>query len=350
MIDELHSQGYHARKPVTDFGRMPVMTARIQHTVPQWYMKNWGDEKDRVVFSRNGEAHGPTNPKNILAKRDFYESPVLTVQDIAILSTFVAEHVKSENARPMAEAILEGALFHSTLKTLVLPSPHLSEDEKKLLSGALKGHEERRLSKSEDRAKDVVDRLLEGDADVLLDSKSALNFFEFLGDMKFRGRGTRAQIAQLGSLSEGGAAILAGIVGANMTCVHFLDRLGHPVTILRNETDRRFVTSDNPVVNILGPQEERVPDDDEYALYFPLSPSRALIVPPWKQRFTSETATEELVASLNAWIASNAHETLIAQRREDLTAALKNTGAPPPMRIWFEQCSSGWRPRVQRTS
>ena len=325
------------------------MTARIQHTVPQWYMKNWGDEDGRVLFSRNGKILGPTNPRNVLARRDFYESPVLTVQDIAILSTFVAEHVTSENARPMAEAILEGALFHSSLKTLVLPSPHLSEEEKKLLSGALKDIEERRLAKSEGRTKTVADRLMEGDADVLVRSNSALDFFEFLGDMKFRGHGTRAQIAQLGPLSEGGAAILARIVGANMTCVHFLDRLGHPVTILRNETERHFVTSDNPVVNILAPQEERVPEDDEYALYFPLSPSRALIVPPWKQRFTSRTATEELVGHLNAWIASNAHETLVARCRDDLTATLKDARTPLPMRTWFEERPSALRPCIERT-
>ena len=326
------------------------MTARIQHTVPQWYMKNWGDEKGRVAFSRNGEPRGPTNPKNILARRDFYESPVLTVQDIAILSTFVAEHVTSQNARPMAEAILEGALLHSTVKTLVLRSPHLSEEAKDLLSSSLKDNEERRLAKSESRAKGVVDRLLEGDADVLVESKSGLNFFEFLGDMAFRGPGVRTLITEAGLMSEGGAAVLAQIVGANMTCVHFLDRLGYPVTILRNETERRFVTSDNPVVNILGPQEERVPDDDEYALYFPLSPSRALIVPPWKQRFASETATEELVASLNARIASNVHETLVARCRDDLAVALKDAGTPPPMRMWFEERSSGLRPHVKRTS
>ena len=326
------------------------MTARIQHLVPQWYLRNWGDRKGRVVFSRSGEIRGPTNPKNILARRDFYEAPILTVRDISFLSTFVAEHVTSENARPMAESILEGALFHSTLKTLVLPSPHLGKKEKELLAGALKDNEERRLAKAESRAKAVVERLLTGDTDVLLDSNAGLNFFEFLGDTAFRGHGVRALIAEVGGLSDGGAAILTRIVGANMTCVHFLDRLGHPVTILRNETERRFVTSDNPVVNILGPQGDRIPDEDEYALYFPLSPSRALIVPPWKQKFTSETATEELAASLNAWIASRVHETLVGRYREDLaTAALKDAGALPSMRTWFEKRSSGLRARVKRT-
>lgn len=325
------------------------MTARIQHTVPQWYMKNWGDGDGRVAFSRNGQILGPTKPRRILGRRDFYEAPSLTVQDISFLSTFVATHVTSENARPMAEAILEGALFHSTLKTLVPPSAHLPAEDKELLSGALKDHEERRLAESEGRAKAVADRLLEGDADVLVESESALDFFEFLGDMAFRGHGIRASIAKSGPLSEGGAAILARIVGANMTCVHFLDRLGHPVTILRNETPRRFVTSDSPVVNILAPQEDRMPEDEEYALYFPLSPFRALIVPPWKQEFTAETATEELVVSLNAWIASRAHETLVAQCHDDLAGILNDAVTRPPMRMWFEERSSGLRPRVKRT-
>lgn len=326
------------------------MTARIQHFVPRWYMANWGDEKGRVFFSRNGEILGPTNPKNILAKRDFYEAPVLTVEDICVLSTFVVQSIKSENARPMAEAILEGALFHSTLKSLVLPLPHLSDEERNSLADALKDSEERRLAKSEGKAKAAVDRLLRGDVDVLVESESSLDFFEFLGDMAFRGHGAREQIAQFGLLSEGGAAILARIVGANMTCVRFFDRLGHPVTILRNETKRRFVTSDNPVVNILAPQEERIPGRDEYAPYFPLSPSRALIVPPWKRKFTSDTATEELVACLNAWIASRSHGTLVARCHDDLApVALRHGGTPPPMRAWFEESSSGLRARVKRT-
>ncbi len=325
------------------------MAARHQHYVPRWYMANWGDEKGRVVFSRNGQILGPTNPRNILGRRDFYEAPVLTMQDICLLSTFVSQNVTSENARPMAETILEGALFHSTLKTLVLPSPHLSEEEKELLSGALRDNEERRLAKSEGRAKAIVDRLLAGDVSALAESRSGLDFFGFLGDMAFRGHGVRALVAQSGFLSEGGAAILARIVGANMTCVHFFDRLGHPPTVLRNETQRRFVTSDHPVVNILAPQEDRIPDDDEYAVYFPLSPSRALVVPPWKQKFTPETATEELVASLNAWIASRAHETLVAKHPNDLTMTLADAGTPPPMQTWFEERSSGLRPSITRT-
>ena len=320
------------------------MTARNHHLVPQWYMANWGDEKGRVMFSRKGEIIGPTKPRRVLARRDFYEAPVLTVQDICVLSTFVAQNIQSENARPMAEVILEGALFHSTLKTLVLPSPHLSKEEKKLLSDALKDNEERRLAKSEGRAKAVVERLLAGDADVLMDSKWGLNFFEFLGDMAFRGHGVREQFAQRGLLSDGGAAILARIVSANLTCIHFFDRQGHPVTILRNETERGFVTSDNPVVNILAPQEDRIPEDDEYALYFPLSPSRALIMPPWKQRFTCETATEELVASLNAWITRNNHETLVARCHDDLVAALEGSGPGLPTRTWFEEYFSSARP------
>ena len=69
--------------------------------------------------------------------------------------------------------------------------------------------------------------------------------------------------------------------------------------------------------------------------------SRALVVPPWKQKFTPETATEELAASLNAWIASRARETLVAKSPDDLAMTLENAGTPPPMQAWFEERSSG---------
>ena len=320
------------------------MTARNHHYVPQWYLKRWANEKAQVLSSRNGEILPRMNPRNILSQRDFYAAPSLTLEDIAFLSTFVLQHVESANARSMAETLLEGAMFQSMLKTVMLPSPHLPKPEREKLSSYLTDFEEKRLEKSESRAQIVVDRLLDGDVAVLNDSKPALNFFDFLGEMFFRtvkSRENMHRAVQLGLLSEGGAVVMARILAANMACVQFFDRAAMPATILTNSTKQQFITSDNPVVNILAPTEERVPEEDEWAIYFPLSPTRAFVVPPWNHRFAEQTVTEELAADLNVWMVDAARETLVARERDDLMAAVEETERPcPSMRKWFREAEN----------
>ena len=252
----------------------------------------------------------------------------------------------------MAEVLLEEAMFQSMLKTVVLPLPQLPKPEREKLSSYLTEFEEKRLATSESRAQAVIERLLSGDVAVLNDSQSALHFFGFLGDMFFRTAKSRDLMRRAGEgapLSKGGSVVLARLVAANMTCVQFFDRAAMPATILSNGTKQPFITGDSPVVNILAPREERVPAEDEWATYFPLSPTHALIVPPRNHKFVEQTVTEELAADLNAWMAEAAHETLVAKDRDGLTAAFKvDLQSLPLMRKWFREADDPLPLKVPR--
>lgn len=312
-----------------------MMAARNHHYVPQWYLRRWGDEKERVVFTRDDKILPPTNPKNVLAKRDFYAAPTLTLEDIVSLCLFVLDTTSA--ARPAAEAILQEALFHSTMKTVLLQSRQLPKEEKQAIEGYLTEAEERRLAISEARAKHVVDRVIEGGVGVLSDPESAISLHTFLGDMYFRTLRARELGRQLKPSTDGGIAVLTRILSAGMTRSLLLDRSAMPPALLDNHTSRRFITSDNPVVNVLRPLEDRPPTDKEFALYLPLSPTHALVVPPLNHTFLPTTVTESLAATLNACVVGSARETLVARTREDLVVALKTQGTrPPPMRKWFD--------------
>ena len=134
---------------------------------------------------------------------------------------------------------------------------------------------------------------------------------------------------QLGVLSEGGSRVLARIVAA--THFHISDVPAMSLTLLINDTETEFLTSDAPAVNLLA-------DPNALGLYLPLSPSHALIVPPPSHKFAEQTATEELAADLNTWMVASAHETLVARRRDDLEAAVQETERScPSMRRWFSE-------------
>lgn len=290
-----------------------------------------------MTFSRNGRILGPTNPANILAKRDFYAAPALAPEDIISLCLFVVQ--LDPVGRRIAEPILNSALFDSAAKAVLLESPELDEHEKDAIASSLLEMEERRLAMIESRAKHVLDRLLRTGVSVLEDPDLAIRLLEFVCEMYYRTVRAREIGRRLEPSTDEGITVLTRILASSMAWSLFVDRSSMPMSLLSNHTGRRFITSDNPAVNILRPDEDRPPTDEEFALYMPLTPAHALIVPPWHHTFTLEESTEEVADALNAWLVSYARETLVARTRGDLEDALEKgpPSDPPSLREWFRR-------------
>ena len=65
------------------------MTTRNQHFVWRYYLEPWQSEDGLVLSSRKGEILPPTNPRNLMAQRDYYKLSRITSSDVVILSSFI---------------------------------------------------------------------------------------------------------------------------------------------------------------------------------------------------------------------------------------------------------------------
>jgi hypothetical protein len=98
--------------------------------------------------------------------------------------------------------------------------------------------------------------------------------------------------------------ILATNVGMNL----YVERQNHSTRLLENKTDVPFVAGDQPVINISsGPKDTTPPV--KFELYYPLSPSKAmLLLEPSSDFFSIDsTVTETFVRMCNLRMAAHSY-------------------------------------------
>ncbi|CAM2198140.1 protein of unknown function [Paraburkholderia kururiensis] len=87
------------------------------------------------------------------------------------------------------------------------------------------------------------------------------------------------------------------------------------IRLVKNTSNINLITSDQPIYNLAARPGEEAP---EISIYYPVNPRLAIFAR--KSPNLAELDTEAQVAELNAFMASNSHELLFAQSREDLQA------------------------------
>jgi len=101
--------------------------------------------------------------------------------------------------------------------------------------------------------------------------------------------------------------------GVNISAEIFFNRNTYNFELLIANENHRFITSDQPVINI------SMHFQSEMMLYYPLSPQKALLISPKGTGAITETmVSEDEVASLNSKISLRADDRLFASQKEDL--------------------------------
>ena len=170
--------------------------ARKHHHVPRAYLEKWGTTNGQVFFSRHGVVNPqPTNPANLLAKRDFYRMPLLNERATEFLGQYVEQVFVNPDVRTHAEKILQAYIRFSRPESFLGSSSLASECTKEKMRRAATSVAEQYLSQIESRADPIVEELRH-DHITVLDSEVACDFFLFLGIQFFRTRRTRVGIRQ----------------------------------------------------------------------------------------------------------------------------------------------------------
>jgi hypothetical protein len=172
----------------------------------------------------------------------------------------------------------------------------------------------------------LLARTLRGDVSWYEDDAECINFCNFVAAQHMRTQGVKNRtIARLKDRMGLDASriwdVLALILGFNLGCSLFLERRSRKLTLVRNDTEIPFITSDQPVINILSDGEAA---PEALSLYYPMSPTLALYMeqPNEVEKLPFETMTGEAVMFLNAKIATASHRQAYGHVPEPLQAVL----------------------------
>jgi Protein of unknown function (DUF4238) len=120
---------------------------------------------------------------------------------------------------------------------------------------------------------------------------------------------------------------LIHMVGINVGRSLFAERKRHRVVVLHNTTDVPFVTADQPVINIAAGLGDLAPPE-KFELYYPLSPTRAmLLIEPRDAPRSDTTASEIFIRLQNLRMAAHSYRQVFSSTPQVLESIIQELPA-----------------------
>jgi hypothetical protein len=96
---------------------------------------------------------------------------------------------------------------------------------------------------------------------------------------------------------------------------------------IENQTENHFITSDQPIFNILNDKFDKNGEINELELYYPISPVNSIIIhfrPEQKEQFVNLIASDENVEYYNKKVFENSEFYVFAKTEEQLNKMMEN--------------------------
>ena len=319
------------------------MTTRRQHYVWRHYISKWGDADKLVWCLRDGRIF-QTNAINVMVERDFYQLHRLTQTDIVVIKTFMIDQTGSPHLRTSHENLLNHFVTIAELNEYIQRHPNTDEDAKSRVRTIIIETEEKLHGAVEREAMPVLDLVVSQSADILLSDDHSFVLLYFLLMQYFRTRTMREQmsLAMQDMLGPDSARRVANLVcqfaAVNVAGTLFRDRLEFELIYLNSPSDGAFITGDQPVVNLLGKNDNS--PAEEFVLYYPVTPELAIVLAPKKMQLkdVSRCFSSAQQAELNDFMASRADSMLIAKSRDHIEQFRSSGPRPSSVPISFVPC------------
>jgi hypothetical protein len=299
---------------------MPPVGKKLNHFVSRFYLGTWADGEYIFCLMR-GKIVRP-NLMGVASENYFYRLQELTDEDLAIIGRFIDE--SPEPARETYRQIVRIHMAPFIAKRL-LEEEGGSPEQFEVVEKLIREINEDLHTAVEDNFNPLITRMLSDDLSFLDHTDTRAQLYGGLNVQYTRTkfiRGTmdampRERFDQYMRMSNLLVIILALNVGASM----FGDAHKRIPYLLENKTIVPFVTGDQPIINLAANPTNTDPVD-RFELYYPLSPTRALLLLEPNSQFTPKCLglSERDARWFNLRIASNSYRQVYSNSKEELEA------------------------------
>jgi hypothetical protein len=303
---------------------------RRQHYVWKHYLRAWAT-RGRLWCQRGGKRF-PSSVEDVANRRDFYRLKEMSAQDISVVQGLIsrmAEHLQ-ELARGW---IPHFSRFHE-IKREYEATGKTNRELEDLLDVTINNLEEDLHSAVEGKTVVILKALRRGDRSILDDDEKFVDFAHFLGMQYMRTPGIMRRAIDAGSLmpgfnSEAAWGLIRTILATNLGFSLNAQRHGMRLTFLDTPPGVELITGDQPIVNARGGDRASETPPTELELYYPLTPTRALLMDFDATSAVTErrTLTVADTAAYNEMIVAMSDEQIYGRTEAALVAA--SAGAAP---------------------
>ena len=284
---------------------------RRQHYIWRHYLEAWVRSGTVSVVRKDGTSFS-TNPANIGQERDFYRLPVISLED----EDFARKIIDAPGANPSLVRLnmgwLDAFAAPSRLRRL-LEARSLTDDTlQKAIRDVEIQTEENLHSKIEGPAARLLSYLRAGDSGFWSVDADARDFAFFVSLQHLRTKAMRERVLngtdrRLAGQVERTWPILRVAFATNIGWSLYADRARWEIRVLSATERLRFITGDQPVLNLLPPTG----NEDDLALYYPVSPEKAALLQlrgAYSPIGSTDQITDDMVEDLNRKVVEGIHE------------------------------------------
>jgi hypothetical protein len=292
---------------------------RRQHYVWQMYLKNWLTGSQLHCFSKKEMKSFKASPINVALERDFYRLVEITRDEYDWLTTLIPS--EPDELKRMCFLLLNISLIsplHPDVKTKELVQSNALED----------AH-----SRFEEFGKRLISINNFNDLQALVDFNRAVEPLIFISLQYLRTKKMKDRMLQAVKDKDTGNI---DYVKINHLTTFFLSlrlSVGLCVTgsahfcLLRSNEDEKFITSDQPTINIKDEELDEEGNTKAFELFYPLSPDLALLIcANQNDNHTCEekTISKEEVENWNFELKKRAHNFIFALKEFEIKKTFAN--------------------------
>ncbi|EJG1673720.1 TPA: DUF4238 domain-containing protein [Vibrio parahaemolyticus] len=301
------------------------------HYVWANYLRNWatGDVRNNVWFNKSKGGFAYDSVKMLAKQKYFYQISPLTkehVQLITIISSKGQLHKLNMN-------MLQKLLLIQDIENVHKASGKPNSEVEITIEAHKHNTLENLHTAYEGSVAEVIPKLINRDLSCLDDTKQLTLFCNYLGQQLTRTKSFRDTALLAISKGDGGQLkevhristecwwFISHMLGQNIGYSIFASRKRDNFCLLLNETTQPFITSDNPVENVYKGLSETMtpPEDEQFDLYYPLSPTVAIMISSSHRYPAGESIlTLDDVDELNTKIAKGAYVNIFGCSEESL--------------------------------
>ncbi|WP_210510151.1 DUF4238 domain-containing protein [Pantoea ananatis] len=246
-----------------------------QHYVFRDYLRPWADG-EYINATRNGSTF-KANLTGVAQQRFFYKLSDLTNEDVKFIFDFAIKPLESDLAE-INIAWLEKFTAPQKIKEFLIKEGLYNKNAQEKIDNIYKSFGEELHSSIESKGIPIIKMLKKNDLSFYDDNNKRASFCHFLCVQYFRTKKIKDGMLLLAEKKiylERVWNILSHIYATNVGRSIYLEK--YKFILLSNETKKYFITSDQPVINLLA-EEAKKPDQYDIELYYPTSPKTALLV------------------------------------------------------------------------
>lgn len=295
------------------------MKKRRHHYVWREYLRAWAvDEK--IFCLREDNIINP-NLIGIGQQRDFYKLKELDQKDVEFIRS-IAINTAPDHLKKGHEKLLGNFTIVFKLKDKLSNIPsELHGEVLELYETTIHNLEEDLHSGIEGSAIKYIQLLLEEDTSFFKTDKGFLDFIYYICVQYMRTKKIRESIIL--SFREQNTNVpmdkcwnlLSHMFATNMGWNIYKDRKNYKMVLIKNNSNKEFITGDQPVVNIFTNNIPKNTQPDRLAFYYPISPKLAILIIENKYFHGTNLLnySEEEVDSHNLVIFNKSHEQIYSQ-------------------------------------